>query len=46
MPLILKLISQLALVLFMPNWPLLIRGHGWQTRKLAQGKVHRLRPVM
>lgn len=40
------LIAELALVLYMPNWPLLIRAHDWQTRKFQQGKVHLLRPVL
>lgn len=40
------LIAELALVLYMPNWPLLIRAYDWQTRKFQQGKVHLLRPVL
>ncbi len=44
--LIIAILAEFALVLFMPNWPLLIRGYDWQTRKFEAGKVYRLRPIL
>jgi hypothetical protein len=41
-----RIMAEMALIMFMPNWELLIRFHGWQSRKYAEGQLHHLRPTL